>query len=263
MGGSNKTDGLMLTKPKQDLTGKVFTKLTVLYQGPDLIQGGSRRAAWFCKCACGNPNKLLISGDSLKTGHTKSCGCIHRDYYEDNNKYDISGEYGICTMSDGNKFIFDIDDYNLIKKYNWHFSGRDYIGTTIYNKETKKHETLMIHRLLMNVQDLSWKEVVVDHINGNIYDNRKSNLRVVTQAQNSMNQKKSKNNTSGITGVYSQNNKWCSHIKVNGTDIFLGMFDNFNDAVKVRKIAEEKYFGEYSYDNSQRIGGDAISENLV
>lgn len=245
------TDGLILTKPKKDLTGKKFSKLTVLRQGPDLIYSGGRRSAWWCRCDCGNENELLIDGYSLRSNHTKSCGCIHKDSFSDNNVYDISGEYCTCTMLDGNKFIFDIDDYDLIKKYNWHYCGRNYIGTTIYNKEKKKHETVMLHRLIMGIQDKSWKEVVVDHINGDIYDNRKSNLRVVTQAQNSMNQKKSKNNTSGVSGVYSHNNKWCAHIKLNGENIFLGIFENFDDAVMARKNAEDKYFGEYSYDNSR------------
>ena len=253
MGGSNNIDGLILVKPQKDLTGKIFSKLIVQRQGPDLIQGGKRRAAWYCKCMCGNPEELLISGDCLKSGHTKSCGCIHKDFFSKNNIYDLSGEYGICIMADGNKFIFDLEDYDKIKSYSWHLSGREYIGATIYyyinNKRIKY--TLMVHRLIMGIQDISWKECVVDHINGNVFDNRKCNLRVVTQLQNAMNQKKSKNNTSGVTGVYKQKDRWCAHIKINGEDMFLGIYDDFNDAVKARKDAEEKYFGEYSYDNSR------------
>ena len=44
---------------------------------------------------------------------------------------------------------------------------------------------------------------------------------------------------------------WYSQIKVKGQKrITLGYFNDFDDAVKARKNAEEKYFGEYSYDNS-------------
>ena len=217
--------------------------------------GGKRRAAWYCQCSCGNPEELLILGYSLQCGHTKSCGCAINDLYKDNNTYDLSGEYGSCTMADGNVFIFDLEDYDKIKKYTWHLSGREYIGTSINVKVNNKinRQTLMIHRYIMDVQDKDWKECVVDHINGNVYDNRKSNLRVVTQQENTMNQKKPKNNTSGVTGVgfYKKNNKWGASIRCGVNTIFLGLFDNFEDAVKARKEAEEKYFGEYSYDNSR------------
>ena len=44
----------------------------------------------------------------------------------------------------------------------------------------------------------------------------------------------------------SRNNK----ISVNKKWYYLGLYDDINEAIKVRKEAEEKYFGEYSYDNS-------------
>ena len=41
-----------------------------------------------------------------------------------------------------------------------------------------------------------------------------------------------------------------SRINVNGKTLYLGYYKSFNDAVAARKAGEEKYFGEYSYDNS-------------
>ena len=41
---------------------------------------------------------------------------------------------------------------------------------------------------------------------------------------------------------------WCQVCGHGG----LGYYGNFEDAVKARKEAEEKYFGEYSYDNSMK-----------
>ena len=62
------------------------------------------------------------------------------------------------------------------------------------------------------------------------------------------------NNTSGHKGVTfdKSRNKWMAHIKLNGKHKTLGRFVKFEDAVKARKEAEEKYFGEYSYDNSMK-----------
>lgn len=103
-------------------------------------------------------------------------------------------------------------------------------------------------------------EMFVDHINHNPYDNRKDNLRIVTSTQNSYNRRIQSNNTSGVTGVYYANdrNKWRAYIKSDKKQIYLGQFDNKEDAIKARKEAEEKYFGEYSYDNSMK--GDEIYE---
>ena len=90
-------------------------------------------------------------------------------------------------------------------------------------------------------------DMVVDHINLNPLDNRKMNLRICTKQQNEMNRPLRNNNTSGITGVslYKQTNKWRAYIEYNQKYIHLGLFDTKEDAIKARKQAEIKYFGEY------------------
>ena len=58
-----------------------------------------------------------------------------------------------------------------------------------------------------------------------------------------------KNNTSGYPGVYkhTQNGKWIAKIKVNYESIYLGSFTKKSDAIKARKEAEIKYFGNFRY----------------
>ena len=59
-----------------DLTGQTFGKLTVLGRAPNIIGGVAKkrsRRAYYCRCECGA--EKIIVGDSLKSGHTKSCGC--------------------------------------------------------------------------------------------------------------------------------------------------------------------------------------------
>ena len=98
---------------------------------------------------------------------------------------------------------------------------------------------------------------IPEHIHGfkSKNDNRKSNLRPATQMQNSMNTKLRTDNTSGVKGVHWREdiNKWTAKIWVNKKCISLGCFVNFDDAVKARKIAEDKYFGEFSYEKSQAM----------
>ena len=110
-----------------------------------------------------------------------------------------------------------------------------------------------MHRIVTNCPD----NLVPDHIHGydSRNDNRKSNLRIATSSQNSMNRKLQSNNSSGERGVYlnKNTNKWYVQITLNNKTINLGSYENFNDAVKIRQEAEKEYFGEYSYSNSQNL----------
>jgi len=234
----------------KDLTGQRFGKLTVLQKAirPKYLK--NRNAYWLCKCDCGK--EKIINGISLTSGSTKSCGCIFKDeeYIFSNkglfknkyNTYDLSGEYGIGYTSKGEEFYFDLEDYEKIKDYCWCYSGKDkYVSNTRYK--------LRMHRLVMKCTD---DNLVVDHINHITYDNRKKNLRICSNSQNGMNKKIIRNNQSGCNGVTFDKNsgQWRTRIGVDQKMINIGRFNNKKDAIYTRKQAEEKYFGEYSYDNS-------------
>jgi hypothetical protein len=92
------------------------------------------------------------------------------------------------------------------------------------------------------------KELDVDHIDGDELNNRKSNLRICTQADNNKNLGLRKNNTSGHKGVcwVSKHNKWMAYIKINTKFKNLGLYTDINEAIKVREQAEITYFGEYN-----------------
>ena len=95
--------------------------------------------------------------------------------------------------------------------------------------------------------------LVVDHINGDHYDNRIKNLRCVTHSENAKNRKRPDNNKSGHQGViwYKQYEKWKASIINNGKYVFLGYFINKEDAIKARKAAERKYG---FHENHGRVG---------
>jgi hypothetical protein len=234
-----------------DLTGQRFGRLTVIKRAEDhIMPSGEKRSRWFCECDCGN--EITIIGKSLiKKNGTKSCGCFAKENMskvkKKYNTYDLSGEYGIGYTLKDEEFWFDLEDYNLIKDCCWRKNKKGYIVST----DCKTRKIIFLHRIVTNCPD----DLVTDHIHGKEtrYDNRKSNLRIVTKQQNGMNSSLSKNNTSGVTGVVwnKRENAWQAAIRVYYKKIHLGYFTKFDDAVKARKEAEEKYFGEYSYDNSQ------------
>ena len=239
-----------------DLTGQKFGRLTVLCRASDYVSPNGRRLTqWLCECDCENKNKVIVSAWSLKDGRTKSCGCLAIEQAKKNickswetnkkyNPYDLTGDFGIGYTLKGEEFYFDKEDLCKIEKYCWMIDNGYVVSSERINNKQKK---IKMHKLLLPEVKL------VDHINGNGCDNRKCNLREATRSQNNMNKKLLSNNTSGVTGVYwAKNcNKWRAYITINHKRIDLGVFDIFEEAVTVRKAAEEKYFGEYSYNNSR------------
>jgi len=87
----------------------------------------------------------------------------------------------------------------------------------------------------------------VDHIDRKKTNNNILNLRFATDSENQHNKSIQKSNTSGVSGVHWHNgvNKWCVEIRVNTKYLYLGLFVNFDEAVKVRKEAEIIYFKEF------------------
>lgn len=245
-----------MVKVKEDLTGRVFGRLTVIEQTEDYVNPntGERKAQWLCECSCKEKNKVIVKGDKLKLKNgTRSCGCLRREIGRDinkkTNKFDLySEDYAIGYTSKGEPFWFDKEDYDKIKDYCWYYDNGGYVVNRI------NHNTIQLHRLIMGVTD---KNIRVDHINHpprheHKVDNRKSNLRLTTASQNTMNSITNKNNTSGKTGVswYKSRNKWEAYIWLNNKKIRLGYFSDKNDAIMAREDAEEKYFGEYKYKES-------------
>ena len=86
-------------------------------------------------------------------------------------------------------------------------------------------------------------EGLIDHIDGNVRNNKIENLRLVTPQDNQRNTKINSKNISGIIGVFWSRNdcKWYSRITVNGNKIHLGSFYDKTDAIFARLNAEEKY----------------------
>ena len=156
-------------------------------------------------------------------------------------RYDLSGEYGIgYTDITNEKFIFDLEDYHKIKDYCWRKSTNGYIVE--HHSQNGQHIFNYMHRLITNAP----KGMMVDHINHNKSDNRKSNLRVCTHAQNSRNMRPHKNRVSGVYWCESRK-KYVAQITYKCKTKTLGYFTTENEAIQTRKQAQDKYFGEFQF----------------
>lgn len=143
----------------------------------------------------------------------------------------------------GKRYLISIIDMPILDSHNWYIRFCDNIPYLSNTRHTPK----FFHRLVMNPP----LGHVVDHINGDVTDNRRENLRVCTQSQNSMNRGNRSDNTTGYKGVYykKRDGKFVAQIKNDGIKQHIGRFDTAEDANKAYCEAELKYFGEYARKN--------------
>lgn len=249
-------DDINNVKIRIDMTGWKMTehnvpnsKITVIKRINDYInKKGQHYSQWLCECSCDNHTRFSALGCNIRSGSVLSCGCMRKGVNKKYNQYNLTGAYGIGYTTKGEEFWFDLEDYDKIKDYCWYYNDYGYL--LAHDPITNKR--IRLHRLIMNVNN---NKLDVNHKKhpprtAHKIDNRKSNLEIVTRSQNNMNSALSINNNSGVTGVTwdSQQQKWRAKITKDYKRIELGMFKNFDEAVKARKDAEKQYFGEYRYD---------------
>lgn len=235
----------------KDLTGCVFGRLTVIKRAEDYVFNGGKEPQWLCLCSCGK--QTVVKGSSLRSGKTQSCGCYGHERAADAakkackkyNDYEVQEDYVIMYTTKGEPFFVDLEDFWKVKNICWHMTNKGYLlGVDNFGE---KH---LLHRMVTDCPE----GMDVDHLKPNTrYDNRKSNLQIKTHRQNSINRDVTKANRSGVVGVGKAKGRWRARITVNYKEISLGYYDSFEEAVKARKEAEEKYFGQWSFDNCQKL----------
>lgn len=235
-----------------DLTGQTFGRLTVLKKvDPYVSPCGQKLTRYSCKCVCGNI--VTVNSLYLRNGRTRSCGCIQREHAKKQglsnskgNKYEFDGATGKCYFSNADGyFLFDSEDYDLIKKYTWRHHRHLIQAHSHY--ENGKQQCVVVARLLTNCPE----GLIVDHINHDLLDNRKSNLRVCTKAQSRVCSRLRRDNKTGYIGVHTKqlmNGECCytAFIGVGGKETYLGTFKTAEEAYKVRLEAEKEYYGEFT-----------------
>ena len=106
-----------------DLTNQTFGRLTAI----KIDESRTDDVYWLCKCNCGNPNLKSILAYSLRSGHTKSCGCLKSKGEEKiikalvdlNISFEQEKKYPNLISDKGNPLRFDfyLPDYNCIIEF--------------------------------------------------------------------------------------------------------------------------------------------------
>lgn len=197
----------------------------------ELSKINSRGAFWVCICDCGN--KSIVIGSNLRNGRTKSCGCLRKELLiKRNTSHNMSKSAPYRTWR-----AMKNRCYNKKHPQYHDYGGR---GVAVCDRWLNSFENFY-----SDMGDKPTSQHSIDKIdnNGN-YEPK--NCRWATATQQVRNQRISKRNTSGFTGVSFQTStkKWRADIKVSEAHIYLGSFDNLEDACKARKDGEERYWGE-------------------
>lgn len=161
-----------------DLTGQRFGKLVVI--GKDKAKSKHGELLWKCKCDCGN--EKIISGNALKRGNTKSCGCLGRSVGEwiienwlTKNGYLFIREYTFSDLKDKSylRYDFAIVDLNANIRYLIEYDGRQHSDKSsqwysddLVRKDKMKTQYARIHNIPL--LRISYKDQEhIDEILGN------------------------------------------------------------------------------------------------
>lgn len=145
-------------------------------------------------------------------------------------------------LTRGKKTIIDREDFSKVRDITWKYSNRGYAASNYY--DSGKYKTRLMHRLIINAPE----GMFVDHIDGDPLNNRKQNLRLVSNKQNTWNQEIGARNTSGYKGVSlkKQTNRYQAQITKKGKKYYLGYFDDPKEAAYMYDFWAVDLFGEYA-----------------
>ena len=238
---------------REDLTGKTFTRLTVVERGRDIKFESSTKSTWLCECDCGNIIK--VTSGALKSGNTKSCGCYKRDMTIKSNKENKT-KHGLCSHP-----LYSTWSNMNRRCYNSNSEGYKYYGARGISvcEEWQESPNGFIE---WAVNETDWYDgcgLSLDRIdvNGN-YEPR--NCRFTSHTIQAYNQRIPSNNTTGYRGVYKKGNKWVARISINGKDNHLGSFERIEEAAEARQLKEIEIFGKLLPET--KIATDKVLETL-
>ncbi|AWP37755.1 hypothetical protein CYJ15_12575 [Heyndrickxia coagulans] len=221
---------LNMPQKRIDITGQRFGRLVAIREVEPI--GYARR--YLCKCDCGK--EKIVRMNQLRTGKTKSCGCLNREVTSKKNTVNLTGKrFGKLTVTGRSNKKHDTQTKAI-----WHCrcdcgNEIDVLSTYLTSGEVK---SCGCHRreIGKNLQKYNAEHLQKD---GVFIPILKSKVR--------------SDSSTGIKGVTlnRKSGKYRASLTIKGKRIYLGEYESIENAAKARKAGEEKYFRPYLEENDE------------
>lgn len=153
-------------------------------------------------------------------------------------RYVIHGDRTVVHTRNGDSFAVETADLALVTPFSWYVE-HGYVKRAFRIDGQQKRE--LLHRRILCAQPGQ----IVDHIDGDPMNNRRSNLRLCTPAENAANKHPAFHSATGFVGVYARGARFEARVSLNGQRIVLGTFDVAEDAAaayaRARNVRPEFY----------------------
>lgn len=161
------------------------------------------------------------------------------------NAYEAIGDGSVCIRTEkGYRFLIDAADVAIALKHCWSRHTNGYARAVTRDSQGRL-KTIYLHRLICEATS---EQPHVDHVNGDIADCRRINLRRCTRSENMSNQKIRADNATGCKGVglHKQTGKYRARVRLHGKEHHLGLFDSASAASDAATRARNIIHGEFA-----------------
>lgn len=150
------------------------------------------------------------------------------------NEYSIIGD--VCKIKLNRRkspplyAIIDAEDFILVDNYigTW-YASYDKGTDSYYVRGNLDGKTIRLHRFILGITDSSVK---VDHKDHDTLNNRRSNLKAGSHADNMANRRVNANSKTGVPGVYVLGRNYGAQYSNNGNNEYLGTYKTIDEAAK-------------------------------
>lgn len=151
-------------------------------------------------------------------------------------------------LANGGVALIDDEDYERVMPYRWNTWHRRgvvrSVGSTIPDKDGIARRTLLHHFIVGRVAPDEY-----DHVDRDVTNNQRANLRRCTRAENLRNRGKFKNNKVGFKGVTRQRDKYAAHICCNRHILYIGTFATPVEAAHAYDAKARELHGAFACTN--------------
>jgi hypothetical protein len=150
------------------------------------------------------------------------------------------------SLTQGKTALIDEEDFLAVSQYKWaaiNAQGGRWYAMAYHSYEGGKQRQLLLHRFIMQPPD----DVLVDHINGNGLDCRRSNMREATHTQNMRNRRKNTApSSSRFKGVCFKANRWEVSINTDDGPHYIDRFEDEEEAAHAYDSAARHFHGAFA-----------------